>query len=241
VEYNAGRIPVKTAAAIRHVHFEDLGAYESVLTCAGYEIRYHEAGIDDLQSPELAHCDLLAVLGGPIGAYEEEKYPFIKDEIAAIEKRLNFGRPAIGICLGAQLFARALGSRVYAGPGKEIGWAPITLTSAGKHSPLRFLEGVPVLHWHGDTFDLPEGAELLASTPLCRNQAFRYGKSVLAFQFHPEASTKNFERWLIGHAAEIGSTAGISVAKLRSETARLAPESAPLGQQCLREWLSAVN
>ena len=94
---------------------------------------------------ELANCELLVVLGGPIGAYEEEKYPFLKDEIAVIEKRLNFGRPALGICLGAQLFARALGSRVYAGPGKEIGWAPITLTSAGKHSPLRFLEGVPVL------------------------------------------------------------------------------------------------
>jgi GMP synthase (glutamine-hydrolysing) len=185
---------VKTVAAIRHVHFEDLGALESVLSGAGYEIRYHEAGIDDLQSPQLANCELLAVLGGPIGVYEEEKYPFIKDEITVIEKRLNFGRPAIGICLGAQLFARALGFRVYAGPGKEIGWAPITLTSAGKHSPLRFLEGVPVLHWHGDTFDLPDGAELLASTSLYRNQAFRYGKSVLAFQFHPEASTKNFER-----------------------------------------------
>ena len=241
LEYNAGRVPVKTAAAIRHVHFEDLGAFESVLTGAGYAVRYHDAGVDDLQSPELAKCDLLAVLGGPIGAYEEEKYPFLGDEITIIEKRLNFGRPAIGICLGAQLFARALGSRVYAGPNKEIGWGPITLTSAGKNSALRFLEGVPVLHWHGDTFDLPEGAELLASTSVCRNQAFRYGKSVLAFQFHPEASTKNFERWLIGHAAEISGTTGVSVTKLRSETARFAPESAPLGQQCLREWLSALG
>ena len=239
--YNAGRVPVKTAAAIRHVHFEDLGALESALTGAGYQVQYYEAGIDDLHSRELAGCELLVVLGGPIGAYEEEKYPFLKDELTVIQKRLNFGRPAIGICLGAQLFARALGSRVYAGPGKEIGWAPITLTAAGKQSPLRFLEGVPVLHWHGDTFDLPEGAELLASTSLCRNQAFRYGKSVLAFQFHPEASTKNFERWLIGHAAEISSTTGISVTTLRSETARFAPESAPLGQQCLRQWLTGVD
>jgi GMP synthase (glutamine-hydrolysing) len=231
---------VKTAAAIRHVHFEDLGAFESVLTGSGYQIRYCDAGISDLHSPELADCDLLVVLGGPIGAYEEEKYPFLADEIALIRKRLNFARPALGICLGAQLFARALNARVYPGPAKEIGWEPVTLTPEGKRGPLRSLEGVPVLHWHGDTFDLPEGAKLLASTKICQNQAFTYGKAVLAFQFHPEASAKNFERWLIGHAAEIASVTGLSVSKLRSDTARLAPESAPLGQHCLREWLEEL-
>lgn len=232
---------MKTAAAIRHVHFEDLGAFENVLTSSGYHIRYYDVGANDLRSPELAECDLLIVLGAPIGAYEDENYPFLIEEVAIIQKRVNFARPALGICLGAQLFARALGSQVYPGPAKEIGWAPLALTAEGKHSPLRFLEGVPVLHWHGDTFDLPEGAELLASTPICKNQAFRYGKSLLAFQFHPEASAKNFERWLIGHALEISSVKGLSVSKLRSDTARLAPESAPLGQQCLREWLEGLS
>jgi GMP synthase (glutamine-hydrolysing) len=181
------------------------------------------------------------VLGGPIGAYEEEKYPFLLDEIAMIQKRLNFARPALGICLGAQLFARALGARVYPGTAKEIGWAPVTLTSGGKQSPVKCLESVTVLHWHGDTFDLPQGAELLASTAICQNQAFSYGKSALAFQFHPEASAKNFESWLIGHAVEISSVPGLSVTKLRSDTARFAPESAPLGQQCLREWLEGLH
>jgi GMP synthase (glutamine-hydrolysing) len=158
-----------------------------------------------------------------------------------IQKRLNFARPALGICLGAQLFARALGARVYPGPAKEIGWAPVTLTAGGKQSPMKCLESVPVLHWHGDTFDLPQGAELLASTSICQNQAFSYGKSALAFQFHPEASAKNFESWLIGHAVEISSLASLSVTKLRSDTARFAPESAPLGQQCLREWLEGLH
>ena len=232
---------MKTAAAIRHVHFEDLGAFESVLTSSGYQVQYCDVGIGDLRSSDLADCDLLVVLGAPIGVYEAEKYPFLDDEIALIKKRMNFARPALGICLGAQLFARALNARVYPGPAKEIGWAPITLTEAGKHSPVRCLEGVPVLHWHGDTFDLPEGAELLASTSLCQNQAFRYGKSALAFQFHPEASAKTFERWLVGHAVEIGGVPGLSVAQLRADTTRFAPESAPLGQQCLREWLEGLR
>ena len=234
-------LSVKTAAAIRHVPFEDLGAFETVLTSSAYRIHYCDAGIDDLRSPQLADCDLLVVLGGPIGAYEEEKYPFLLDEIAMIQKRLNFARPALGICLGAQLFARALGARVYPGTSKEIGWAPVTLTSGGKQSPVKCLESVTVLHWHGDTFDLPQGAELLASTAICQNQAFSYGKSALAFQFHPEASAKNFESWLIGHAVEISSVPGLSVTKLRSDTARFAPESAPLGQQCLREWLEGLH
>jgi len=232
---------VKTAAAIRHVPFEDLGAFETVLTSSAYRIQYCDAGIDDLRSPQLADCDLLVVLGGPIGAYEEEKYPFLLDEIAMIQKRLNFARPALGICLGAQLFARALGARVYPGTAKEIGWAPVTLTAGGKQSPMKCLESVPVLHWHGDTFDLPQGADLLASTAICQNQAFSYEKSALAFQFHPEASAKNFESWLIGHAVEISSVSGLSVTKLRSDTARFAPESAPLGQQCLREWLEGLH
>jgi GMP synthase (glutamine-hydrolysing) len=231
---------VKTAAAIRHVHFEDLGAFETVLTGSGYHVQYWDAGICDLHATELANSDLLVVLGGPIGVYETDRYPFLTDEIALIEKRLNFARPALGICLGAQLFARGLGASVYPGPAKEIGWAPVTLTAAGKRSPLKSLENVSVLHWHGDTFDLPEGAELLASTSICRNQAFSYGKSVLAFQFHPEASAKNFERWVIGHAVEISNAPGVSVTNLRSETARFAPESAPLGQQCLREWLKQL-
>ena len=231
---------MKTAAAIRHVHFEDLGAFETVLATSGYRVQYFDAGISHFHAAQLADCDLLVVLGGPIGAYEEDKYPFLTDEIAVIQKRLNFARPALGICLGAQLFARALGARVYPVPAKEIGWAPLTFTLEGKQSPLRCLEGVPVLHWHGDTFDLPDGATLLASTKLCQNQAFTYGKSVLAFQFHPEASAKNFESWLIGHAVEIAGVESLSVAKLRADTARLAPESAPLGQQCLREWLAEL-
>ena len=97
-----------------------------------------------------------------------------------------------------------------------------------------------MLHWHGDTFDLPEGAELLASTEICPNQAFSLGPHVLACQFHPEVSGRGFERWLIGHAAEITPAPGISTAMLRRDTERLAQDSAERGVACLSEWLAAL-
>jgi GMP synthase (glutamine-hydrolysing) len=231
---------MKTVAAIRHVHFEDLGAFEPVLKESGYGVRYYEAGSEDLPT-ELPESDLLVVLGAPIGVYDEDKYPFLSSEIRMIERRLASARPMLGICLGAQLFARALGSRVYPGPAKEIGWAPVILTEAGKQSVTKHFDGVPVLHWHGDTFDLPAGAERLASTAVCQNQAFTYGHRAIAFQFHPEASGQNFERWLIGHAVEIAGVPGLSVTKLRADTERLAPRSIACGQQCLSQWLRGLR
>ena len=111
---------MKTVLAIRHVAFEDLGGFEAPLKEAGYAIRYADMGVEDVAS--LPSPDLLAVLGGPIGAYEDDLYPFLQDEIALITARLAAGRPILGICLGAQLMARALGARVYPGRAKEIGW-----------------------------------------------------------------------------------------------------------------------
>jgi len=231
---------MKIAAAIRHVHFEDLGVFEPVLADRGYTIQYYEAGIDDLKSPSLIAHDLLVVLGAPIGVYEEDKYPFISDEIRLLQERHSRNLPTIGICLGAQLLARSLGCRVYPGPGKEIGWAPVTLTKPGCEGVTRHLRDIPVLHWHGDTFDLPAEAELLASTPICRNQAFRCGRNVIAFQFHPEVSHTNFERWLVGHAVEIGGVADLTVNALRTDTLRFAPQSEIHGQRCLSEWLNQL-
>jgi GMP synthase (glutamine-hydrolysing) len=232
---------MKIAAAIRHVHFEDLGTFEPTLRERGFAVRYFDAGVDDLRSDKVRDADLLIVLGAPVSAYEEDKYPFLACELAILERRLAAGGPMLGICLGAQLFARAMGSHAYPGPAKEIGWAPLVFTEAGKHSVARHLEGGPVLHWHGDTFDLPAGAELLASTAICRNQAFTRGRNVIAFQFHPEASAKHFERWLIGHACELSCVPGLSVNTLRSDTERFAPLLEPRGQRCLAEWLSNLQ
>ena len=124
---------MKTAAVIRHVHFEDLGTFEEPLTRAGYEFQYYDAGVRGLPATDPASTDLLIVLGAPVGVYDEDKYPFLRDEIDLLTTRLKADRPAFGICLGAQLIARALGA--YPSAIKEIGWGPVDLTDAGQHYP----------------------------------------------------------------------------------------------------------
>ncbi|OAN49862.1 GMP synthase [Paramagnetospirillum marisnigri] len=232
---------MKTCVAIRHVAYEDLGSFEQTLGEAGFCIQYREAGWDELDAVDPLKPELMVVLGGPIGAYEDHDYPFLADELKLIEARLKAGRPIIGICLGAQLMARALGARVYPNDGvKEIGWSPLTLTGDGKTSPLAVLDRVPVLHWHGDTFDLPDGATLLASTPLTAHQAFAWGKAALGLQFHVEATAAGLERWFIGHACEIASVDGLSVPGLRAETRRFAPELEECAPEMLNRFLSAT-
>lgn len=167
---------MRTALAIRHVHFEDLGSFAAPIAAAGYQVRYLDPGLDEVMLRQLAAADLLVVLGGPVGVYDAPLYPILDKELGVLRCRLAAGAPTLGICLGAQLMARALGARVAPGSAKEIGWAPVELTDAGRIGPLRHLDGVPVLHWHGDAFDLPPGTECLASTSLCANQAFALGR-----------------------------------------------------------------
>ena len=229
------------AIAIRHVAFEDLGSFAAVLERRGWAVSYREAAVDDLKAADIASADLLIVLGGPIGAYEEEIYPFIADELDAIGERLAAGRAVLGICLGAQMMARALGARVYPGGGKEIGWAPLLLSEAGRASCLAPLGDAPVLHWHGDTFDLPKGAVHLASTPRYRQQAFAWQRHGLALQCHIEVEPRQLERWYVGHACEIGATPDIGVATLRQEAARWAPALAPRAAACLEKWLDGLS
>jgi GMP synthase (glutamine-hydrolysing) len=228
-----------TVIAIRHLPFEDLGAFEAVFLECGLDVRYVEAGIDDLSRLDPGDDDITVILGGPIGACDDRIYPFLKAEAAYLGEGLTRGHAMIGICLGAQLMARVLGSRIYPASEKEIGFFPVDLTRAGNRSCLASVRSARVLHWHGDTFDLPAGAVRLASTRVCENQAFSYGDNAIAFQFHPEMGSIGFERWLIGHTLEL-AVAGIDVNELRKNYELLRFDLESQARQCLRLWLREV-
>jgi GMP synthase (glutamine-hydrolysing) len=231
---------MKTCIALRHVTFEDAGTLAPILAQRGFDIRYIDAGIDSLDPSETAGCDLLVVLGGPIGVYEQDDYPFLKGELAAIGERLARKRPTLGICLGAQLMANALGAKVAPGPAKEIGWGPLELTASGQASPLRHLDGIPVLHWHGDNFELPAGTEHLARTVHCPFQAFSKGPNLLAMQFHVETDAQRIESWLIGHTVELRK-AQIDPALIRKDTARYGGRLRQTGSKIINEWLDQTE
>jgi GMP synthase (glutamine-hydrolysing) len=234
----------RSAVAIRHVAFEDLGLLAPILVRNGWTVSYVEAPTDDLSCPDIELADLLIVLGGPIGVYESVSYPFLSREITLLERRLAKGQSTLGICLGSQLMAAALGARVFPGPTKEIGWGRLKLTNEGRKSCLNPLDDADsaVLHWHGDTFDLPDGAIRLASNAHYDNQAFAYGAKALAVQFHIEADPTLLEGWYVGHAAELMATK-IPICDLRTATASIETRARLQADRISSEWLGglAVN
>lgn len=236
-------MPQRRVSAIRHVAFEDLGLLAPALEAAGYELEILDPALDDLRAARRAEPDLLVVLGAPIGANQEGRYPFLRDELSWIEARLARGLPMLGVCLGAQLIARVLGARVAPGPAPEIGWAPIELTDAGRQSMLGEFASADhvVLHWHGDRFELPEGAERLACTELCETQAFRHGRNVLALQFHAEADPRRIESWLVGHACELGMLEGDAVSSIREAAGRVGDRYAAAAARAWRRWLEEIR
>jgi GMP synthase (glutamine-hydrolysing) len=229
----------RTVLAVRHVIFEDLGILAPLLTERGYRVCYLDVGIDMFDTATLSKADLVVILGGPIGVYDADRYPFLSEERAALEKRLVLGKPTLGICLGAQLIAQALGAEVKPTGRVEIGYSRLTLIDQGDSSVLAGLESVPVLHWHGDQFNIPLGALHLASTPGFPNQAFSIGSGILGLQFHLEAEYTKIERWLIGHAHELAAHQ-IDPSAIRPDAARFGPDLARVARSIFAAWLDRL-
>lgn len=193
----------------QHVGYELLGTLNPLFKDAGFRLRYVNFGRKPELQPELEGYDGLVLLGGPMNVDEEARYPHLRYELHLIEEALKRDIPVLGICLGSQLLAKALGSKVERNPVREIGWHEVQLSESGKCDPLlrHFQPAEKIFHWHGDTFELPRGAEHLASSQNCRNQAFRYGEKAYGLQFHLECDEALIERWLMvpQHQAELES------------------------------------
>jgi GMP synthase-like glutamine amidotransferase len=179
----------------QHVPFEGLGCIHNWIENNGHSITYTKF-FEPVSIPEPSDYDWLIVMGGPMGVYETAKYNWLADEISAIKQAIDSHKTVIGICLGSQLIAAALGAKVFKNPEKEIGWFDISLTEQGKKEALssEILKiNSKVFHWHGDTFDLPVNAIHLAYSAGCRNQAFLYHQKVLGLQFHFEATEQGID------------------------------------------------
>lgn len=189
---------------LQHVPFEGLGSIETWLQSAGHTVT-HGRMFQDKPLPDVRDIDGLIVMGGPMGANDDDLLPWMSPEKAYIRQAIDAGKPVLGVCLGSQLIAAVLGARVYKNEKREVGWFPIHRVPQAHDHPIGslFPERLDVFHWHGDTFDLPPGAIRLMSSEGCRNQSYAVGERILAFQFHLEMTPSLARALIIECAADL--------------------------------------
>jgi len=175
---------------LQHVPFEGLGSIEPWLNAAGYAITATRL-FESARLPRAREIDFLIAMGGPMSVNDEIQFPWLAAEKALIREIVQAGKPALGVCLGAQLIAAAMGASVYPNSHREIGWFPVQAMPRPGAAPcpvFQFPAEAQVFHWHGETFDLPGGAIHLAQSAGCRQQAFQLGAAVIGLQFHLETT-----------------------------------------------------
>ncbi len=219
--WTASAIMKRSIAIIRHIGVEGLGSIEDVLKARNLHYKYIDTWRDSMPL-NVSNYSAVIILGGPMGVYEQDKYPFIKKELFLIEEARRLNIPVIGICLGSQMIAQALGGKVYKGSAKEIGWYDIHFTQEASHDKL-FASvkaaqdestTIKVFQWHGDTFDLPGEAVVLASSKLYTNQAFRVD-NIYGLQFHIEVKEADIKNWIDEYKIELDSLkASIDINKI---------------------------
>jgi len=215
----------KNVLMLKHINIEGGGTIEDYLISNKWEIDRRELQNGDAVPPKLDY-DAIIILGGPMNVYEEDKYPFLKDEDKLIKEAIKKEIPTLGICLGAQLIAKASGAKVTKNivrqvHQKEIGWYKVKLTDTGKKDTMfkGLGESFDVFQWHGDTFEIPEKGSLLATAELCTNQALRVGKNIYGLQFHLEVTEDMIYEWIDTYDEELESLKGmIDVEKIRKDT-----------------------
>lgn len=231
---------------LRHVAHEHLGTLAHALerNSIGYEyVNFYQ---NESSGVSARNIDGLVILGGPMNVYETDKYPFLDTEDRLIREAIDKRVPVLGICLGAQLIAKALGAKVNKNKEKEIGWYPLIINKEAASDRLfrHFNPEETVFQWHGDAFEIPAGAVHLAESPFCRNQAFRHESNVFGLQFHIEVNTQMISEWLgvSENKTEVDSLKGsIDPDSIKNQTPRFIDRLAKLAESVFNEFCGLIR
>jgi GMP synthase (glutamine-hydrolysing) len=232
---------VKSIQVLQHTACETLGTIEDVLRKNRVDFRYVRTQEGERVPHEMGEAAGLIVMGGPMGVYDSAEFPFLRDEMRLLESALKAEKPILGVCLGSQLLAAALGAEVKKGERKELGWHAISLAEEA-HRDSVFSEATSnftPFHWHGDVFDLPSQAVRLASSQWTLNQAFRYGGNAYGILFHLEVNLAQITQMLIDFADELRQAGG-EPARIRQETSTYLPTLEPIASTAFDRWVSLL-
>jgi len=233
--------PQKHVHVLQHHDCENLGTIAQALQNAGVSPRYTRTFEGQPVPKQMGDTVGLIIMGGPQSVYEQKKFSYLRDELHLIEKAIQQAKPVLGICLGSQLLASALGASVYPARQKEIGWNRVTLTDIAAIDPL--FAGVPksftALHWHGDIFDLPRGAASLASSALTAHQGFRYGKNAYGLLFHIEVTLPQVRKMVETFSGEL-QAAGLNGAAIILNAHTHLGQIQKIGQGVFARWVAQL-
>ena len=237
--------PTPTCLVWRHKAHEGPGVFGDLLAARGWQVRIVDVAQPADVTPEAETADLLLIMGGPMGVYQTDVHPFLTAEIELCARRLVQDQPTIGICLGAQIMATALGARVFPAPQREIGWFPLEpeeWTAGDSEAWGLAARTATVLHWHGDTFDLPAGTLRLAGSAATHNQGFRAGRNGYALQFHLEVPSAEIRLWTTGLRPHPDQGDGVQTAEeIEAGALRHGPDSAGNAAIFLHAYLSRLE
>ena len=235
---------MKTLLVIQHVRHEGLGTFEAVFTKARMPLRQILASDGSASWPHAEELVGIVSMGGPQSVYEQARYPYLTREIELFRDAAKHHLPMLGVCLGAQLLAAALGAKVTKNPRKEIGWYPLMRETGAEHDPLWEIFGQTetVFQWHGDTFTLPKGAVQLASSPLCDQQAFRYGDYAYGIQGHLEMTEAMIRSWCTVNKDELATLRGvIDASMIQRQTPQHLPRVTELAQAVASRFVTLME